>query len=237
MDVSVIVPTLNEQKHLEKCLKALRAQRTKLSYEIIVSDGQSTDRTLQIARKLADKTIVVKKRGIWLGRNTGAKAAKGEVLVFVDADTFVPPNYLEAMHAVLQDKKISGASCAFKFDDRAPALRAVEELSNAYLLAQGLRGKGEILGFNNAVRKGTFKHAGGFPNKPMEDRALGRKLRKLGRVVYLPEPKIITSARRLSKGGILRSAAYYANLSLITDLASEQVKRFSVYQKYLPVRG
>lgn len=237
MDVSVIVPTLNEQRNLPACLKALRAQRTKLSYELIVSDSDSTDNTVAIARKFGARVVSTPRRGIWIGRNTGAAAAKGDVLLFVDADTLVPPNYIDAMHAVLQDKSIAGASCAFRFDTTTRTLKAVEELSNTYLIAQGLRGKGEILGFNNGVRREVFKRSGGFPNKPMEDRAFARRLWKLGRVVYLPEPSITTSARRLVKGGLLRSAAYYANLSLITDLANEQLEKISLYSKYLPIRG
>lgn len=237
MDVSVIVPTLNEQKHLPACLEALRKQQTKLEYEIIVSDSQSTDRTERIARRLADRFVTTPQRGIWIGRNTGAKVAKGNVLVFIDADTLVPSNYLQAIHAVVQDKTISGACCAFRFDKKiGPTLKAIEELSNAYLFAQGLRGKGEILGFNNAMRKETFRRTGGFPNKPMEDRAMARKLWKLGRVVYLPEPKVTTSARRLTKGGLLQTIAYYGNLSLITDLPSIPLDKLSFYRKYLPVR-
>jgi glycosyltransferase involved in cell wall biosynthesis len=237
MDVSVVVPAYNEGRHLGECLRALRAQRTDLRYEVIVSDGGSEDHTVPVARRLADRVVIERRRGIWIGRNTGARAARGRVLVFVDADTLVPRNFLESVEAVLQDEEIAGVSCAFRFDERTPALRAVEELSNTYLLAQGWRGRGEILGFNNAMRRDVFRRAGGFPDKPMEDRALGRKLWRLGRVVYLPEPKVVTSARRLSRGGLLRSAAYYANLSLLTDLASKELKRLSLYQKYLPVRG
>jgi len=101
----------------------------------------------------------------------------------VDADTCIPGNYVEAVHAVMREKSISGLSCAFRFDKSSRTLGAVQELSNKYLLIKGSFGKGEILGFNNAVRRETFFRTGGFPNAPLEDGAFAKKLQKAGRVM------------------------------------------------------
>ena len=67
--VSVIVPTLNEEKYLESCLKSIKNQDYQGEYEIIVSDGGSKDKTLKIAKKYADKVITCDKKGIAYGRN------------------------------------------------------------------------------------------------------------------------------------------------------------------------
>ncbi|NYZ76377.1 glycosyltransferase [Candidatus Micrarchaeota archaeon] len=236
VDASIIIPALNEEEYIAKTLESVRRQKTSLNYEIVVADNGSEDRTVEIAEKYADKVVVVKRRGIWIGRNTGAENSRGNVLVFVDADTIIPPNYLDAVDAVLFDDSISGLSCAFKFEKHSRILDAIEELSNSYLLFKGVMGRGEILGFNNAVMRKIFFEVGGFPNQPMEDGAFARKLWEKGRVVYLPEPRVVTSARRISKEGPIRSAVYYANLMLITDLPRIPVEKVAIFKKYLPVR-
>jgi glycosyltransferase involved in cell wall biosynthesis len=225
VDASIIIPTLNEEKYILKTLESADKQKTSLDYEVVVADNNSKDRTVEISERYADNVVIVRRKGAWIGRNTGAMKSRGRMLVFVDADTVIPPNYLDVARAVLEDEDISGLSCSFTFDQHSKLTNAIEELSNSYLIFRGMHGKGEILGFNNAVRRETFFKTGGFPNKPMEDGAFARKLWKKGRVVYLPEPKVVTSARRISKSGPLTAAVYYANLALITNLPKLPLKR------------
>lgn len=236
MDASIIIPALNEEKYIKSTLESACKQKTSLNYEVVVADNSSEDRTVEIAERYADRVVNVEKRGTWIGRNTGARKSRGKVLVFVDADTTIPPNYLDAVNAVLFDDSISGLSCAFRFEKHNRVLDAIEEFSNSYLLFKGMRGKGEILGFNNAVTRKMFFETGGFPNQPMEDGAFARKLWEKGRVVYLPEPKVVTSARRISKRGPIHSAVYYANLMLITDFPRIPVEKVAIFKRYLPVR-
>lgn len=236
VDVSVIVPTLNEEEYLENCLKSVARQKTQLNFELIVSDGGSKDKTEGIARRYADEFVVSRKRGIWVGRNNGAKKASGELLVFIDADTRIPPNYLGVVHAVMQDKNIAGVSCAFKFDEESKSLKVIEELSDKYLLLKGSIGRGEILGFNNAVRRETFWKVGGFPDRPLEDGALAKELWKVGSVIFLPEPKVVTSSRRMKKDGTFNSAIYYASLMILTQFKRVPLQELFKYKKYLPIR-
>ncbi|MEM4634093.1 MAG: glycosyltransferase family A protein, partial [Candidatus Anstonellaceae archaeon] len=77
LDASFIVPALNEEEYIERTLRSIKNQKTSLKYELIVSDGKSKDKTMKIASKYADRLIVTSKKGIWIGRNEGAKAAKG----------------------------------------------------------------------------------------------------------------------------------------------------------------
>ncbi|MEM3400346.1 MAG: glycosyltransferase [Candidatus Micrarchaeia archaeon] len=236
MDASVIVPTFNEEKMIMKCLLSIRRQETALEYEVLVSDSNSTDKTLAIAEKYADKVIKLKERGIYLGRNEGVKHARGKVLIFIDADTTIPPNYLDAVCAVIRDREISALSCAFKFDASTPMLRWIEEASNKYLLFKGSLGKGELLGFNCVMRRDTFMRAGGFPPLPLEDGAFAKKLTNYGRVVYLPEPRVVTSARRLQKSGAVSTVAYYASLGVLTSFPNIPIKRLMKYRGYIPQR-
>ena len=94
MDVSFIVPALNEEKCLEKTLRSIKAQKTKLKFEIIVVDGGSKDKTVEIAKKYA-RVPREKSRSISSARNMGAELGKGKLLVFIDADTVLPRDYLQ----------------------------------------------------------------------------------------------------------------------------------------------
>lgn len=106
--ISAIIPTLNEEKYLESCLKAIKNQ-TFRNFETIV-DAMSTDSTLNVAKKYTDKILVVERKGAGHGRNCGAAIAKGEILIFVDADTIVPSHLFDSIACILRNKKIVGGN-------------------------------------------------------------------------------------------------------------------------------
>jgi glycosyltransferase involved in cell wall biosynthesis len=94
-DISVVIPALNEEKYLARCLNSLVCQSRKDPVEIIVVDGGSTDRTIQVAKEYAHKVLVELARPVGAARNIGAKQAEGEVLAFIDADTIACEEWLE----------------------------------------------------------------------------------------------------------------------------------------------
>lgn len=177
-----------------------------------------------------------KRKGIGPGRNAGAKKANGKILVFVDADTTIPRNYLDSVFPIFDDTQITGVSCAFDFDGDGKQLNFISHVCNQYLLLKGLEGKGEILGFNNSMRKEDFNRVKGFPNAPLEDGAMAKQLRKIGKVVFLPEPRVVTSARRIENFGTVKTILYYSNLSLASEIPEISIKRFLKYDTYKPVR-
>ena len=232
VDISIIVPTLNEGVRLNKCLKAITSQKTKLNYELIIADSNSNDETVSVAEKYTNKIVSIRKKGIWRARNMGAKKARSKYFCFIDADTIIPKNYISSVYPIISgDKSIAGLSCAFSFDKRRKSLKIVESICNNYLAIRGLFGKGEILGFNNVINKKYFEKVKGYPNKPLEDGAITIKLRKYGKVVYLTEPKVITSSRRFEEDGILKTTIYYAGLSLATNVSFNRVKKLFPYKR------
>ena len=115
--ISIIIPTLNEEKIIEKTLKSLK--ELKGDYEIIVSDGKSTDRTVSISKMYADKVVVYEgeaRQTIAMGRNLGASVASGEYLLFLDADIAIPnPSFFfSKLLKEFNDKKFVGATVFLK---------------------------------------------------------------------------------------------------------------------------
>lgn len=93
LKISVVIPTLNEENYLGKCLKSFRNQ-TFTNFEIIIVDGGSTDKTIEIAKKFKAKVIQLKHSSICLARQKGVEESSGEIIVGADADNIYPPSHL-----------------------------------------------------------------------------------------------------------------------------------------------
>lgn len=92
--ISVVIPTLNEEKYISKTLESFKKQ-TYRDFEIIISDGSSIDKTVNIAEKYKARVIIHPNSTITIARQKGAEAARGEIIVGADADTSYPPDHLE----------------------------------------------------------------------------------------------------------------------------------------------
>jgi glycosyltransferase involved in cell wall biosynthesis len=235
MEISVIIPTLNEEKYIEDCLKAISTQDfPREKYEVIVSDGASTDKTAKIAKKYADKVVVSKKRGIWWGRNYGAKFAKGKYLVFIDADTIIDRDYLKTVHPYLERGYI-GVSTYFNFSGKTKTIRIANQVSNIYwILSDAIRRKG-LFGFNLCTPQKIFARVGGFKDTDLEDVRMYRELSKVGKTIRLRERKVVTSSRRLEKFGSWGALRYYIELFYLEIIRSKgkSKARFLKYGRYI----
>ena len=106
--LSIIIPTYNEEKYLPKLLKCVKKQTYK-NYEIIVADADSADKTRQIAKKYGCR--VVKGGMPAIGRNNGAKAAKGDILLFLDADSLIGKDFVKDSLKDIEIRKLDVAGC------------------------------------------------------------------------------------------------------------------------------
>ncbi len=207
--VSVIIPALNEEKYIEKTLKSVKAQ----SYpriEIIVVDNGSHDSTREIAKKYADRVLIEKRKGVSYARNTGARAAKGEILLFVDADTELERDFVEKIVKAFRNRNVVCATGFVKAKGRA-VYRAIYSLSSLAVLLLSLLRCPRFYGIVFACRKCAFEKAGGFDEslKTCEDLELTRKLSKMGRCVFVREAVAFSSPRRLEKKGILATVIFH----------------------------
>ena len=126
--ISFIVPAYNEEALLGRTLAAVHHAARALgeSFEVVVADDASTDRTAEVARANGARVVPVNNRQIAATRNAGAKAASGELLVFVDADTLVTPAVVAAAVKAMRAGAVGGGS-GFRFDGRLPLYGRIME--------------------------------------------------------------------------------------------------------------
>ncbi|KUK67254.1 MAG: Glycosyl transferase [candidate division WS6 bacterium 36_33] len=207
--ISVIIPTLNEEETILDCLRSLSAQSIpRDSYEIIVVDGDSSDRTCSIAATLADQVISQKRAGIGGARGDGAAAAKGDIFVFTDADTRHPPTWLETIREKLTTSGYDVCTGPVRFYNRTLRSDIIQVWRRHYLLFH-LFGFYWLIGSNTAVLKEVYFRAGGHRDiSILEDYDLSRRLAATdARCIYDRSTAVFTSARRIK--GILGYTGVY----------------------------
>ncbi len=218
MDASFIIPALNEEKYIEACLEAIKSQRTRLSFEIIVVDNGSTDRTAELAKSLGADVVECRRRGIAVARNAGADASKGKLLVFVDADTRLSADYLQKSHLYLQEHPDAVALTGkLILSGENEYLKLIDKLDNSFFEFMAKIKAGRLSGSNAVIRRGVFFEVGGFPEVPSEDVAISKLLRGKGRLAYLPDIEAVTSSRRLDQEKI-KTLVYYLLRDIATSL-------------------
>lgn len=205
MDISVVIPTLNETGRIAKVIGHTRQLG---ACEIIVVDGGSSDGTLDRA-DAADQCLTGV-RGRATQQNTGAACARGDVLLFLHADCWIERGGFESIRRVLAEPRCVGGCFRQTIDATGLRFRLLE-------IGNTLRVRVCRLAYGDQgifVRRDVFDRIGGFPEiRLMEDLFLMKRLRREGRVVLL-EPRIHISARRWERCGVTRQTLL--NWSLIT---------------------
>jgi rSAM/selenodomain-associated transferase 2 len=197
--LSIIMPVLDEGEGIAQALDAL-AELRGLGVEIVVVDGGSRDATVQRARLRADQVLTAP-RGRALQMNAGAAKASGDVLLFLHADTRLPA---EAERLVLDGLARSSHGWGrfdVAIDGRHPMLKPVAAMMNLRSRLTGIATGDQAI----FVTRALFQAAGGFPAIPlMEDIALSKRLKRLGRPLCLRE-RAVTSGRRWETHGVFRT--------------------------------
>ncbi|MBI4362034.1 MAG: glycosyltransferase [Euryarchaeota archaeon] len=210
--ISVVIPTKNEARYIGRTLRALEWQENPPSYEVVVADYRSKDRTREIARGLGARVVRVRQAGPGAGRNEGAAAARGEILVFLDADTIAGDNLLGEVARVFRQGRVVGATCPI-----LPYSTDLEDFLlfwfiNNYFSAAILAGVPHAAGICMVARAGAFEASGGFNAElhVAEDVDMAMRLRRYGRFTYLRKTLVVTDPRRVQRWGIARTASTWA---------------------------
>lgn len=221
--LSVVVPARNEAGAIEGTLLPLQPLRGP-GCEVVVVDGGSGDDTALRAARLADR-VLHSPPGRARQMNAGARAARGDILLFLHADTLLPAGAVEAVRSGLRGRYGWG-----RFDvrltGRHPLLRVVE---------RGISWRSRLTGIASGdqamfVRRDWFEAAGGFPEIPlMEDLALSRTLNARGRPLCLRSP-VLTSSRRWERRGIVRTILLMWRLRLAYYLGADPARLADRYR-------
>jgi rSAM/selenodomain-associated transferase 2 len=224
--VSIIIPTLDEGRSLGAALEAIGRARGRV--ETVVVDGGSSDETLEVAASYGAR-VVRSARGRGLQMHEGARAARGEALWFVHADTLIPPDGPERIREALAlDSGVVGGNFTIRFDGERRAARFL-----TWLYPQ-LRRLGLCYGDSAIfVRASAYGESGGFKPFPLfEDVDLVRRLRSRGRLVHLPDA-VITSSRRFEGRSF---ALTFARWAVLQGLYWAGVPPRALNRLYAPVR-
>jgi rSAM/selenodomain-associated transferase 2 len=221
--ISIVMPVLNEAGTIGATLSALAACR-RAGAELVVVDGGSSDATASLAAGGAERVLSAP-RGRARQMNAGAARSRGELLLFLHADTLLPEGALGAIERAVDagarwgrfDVSIAGASAMF------PLIAA--------LMNRRSRWSGIATGDQAMfVRRDTFEQVGGFPDQPlMEDIELSRRLRRVGRPACL-RPPVLTSGRRWERFGIWRTIWLMWRLRLLYWLGTPAERLAKAYR-------
>lgn len=196
--LSIVIPALNEAAVIEAALAALQPLRAR-GVEVVLADGGSQDGTPALAAPWVD-AVVAAPRGRAVQMNAGAERARGRLLLFLHADTRLPP-----LADMLAQKAVAGGAHWGRFDvridGRPPMLRVVAALMNLRSRASGIATGDQAI----FVTREAFERIGGFPLQPlMEDIELSRRLKRIGRPACL-HARVCTSGRRWEERGVWRT--------------------------------
>ncbi|MFX0029380.1 MAG: glycosyltransferase family 2 protein [Candidatus Hermodarchaeota archaeon] len=241
--ISVVIPTYNEEAHIEETLISVKKQRCNVPYEIIVVDGQSSDKTVSIAKNYA-VTYVSPKKGKANQLNYAIPETSGDLLVFLDADTLIEPYFLQKVYKVFEGhnelfacsarvKYYNGKAISFNLGSQSYNITSYFFLNcgmHIYYFFKSMLGFPELIGCNINVRRDIFLKVGGFKQLPHNltgiDKVfsdsliyLKRKIKR-GKIKTLNFVSVFTSGRTLNaRRSIRRIGDYRSNKDIYYNLA------------------
>jgi glycosyltransferase involved in cell wall biosynthesis len=205
MFLSVVIPAYNEEKYIGRCLEALQEQTyPRSSFEVIVVDNNCTDHTAAIAAGFGACVVYEPMKGIGAARQRGALAARGEIITSTDADTIVPPNWLERIACrFAADSDLGGLYDPVRhFDGSRIAKIYMLTVMPALMHLTDRMNKPCFSGNNFAVRRDRLIQVGGYDTRLLtgEDVDLSIRMSRITRLEFDPTFIAYTSSRRAQEG-------------------------------------
>jgi len=243
--ISVIIPTYNEETHIIKALTAVKRQNCNIPYEIIVVDGQSSDKTVSLAKEFAE-VYISPKRGKSSQLNFVVPKTSGDLLVFLDADTLIDPYFLQKVYRIFEKhKNLFACSARVKYyDGRAISFNLGSQIftitiyfflnfsMHLWYFFKTLLGYPELIGCNIIVRRDIFFKVGGFKQLPPNLMGIDKvfsdsliylsRIMKKGKIKTLNFISVLTSGRYLStRRSLGRVVQYHSKKDIFYNLAKD----------------
>lgn len=235
VSISIIIPTYNEAKYIGKTLDSIKSQNYK-DIEVIIADSNSSDGTRDIARKTYNgaKIINKKERGVGIACNAAAKMARGELLMFIDADTSITKNLLSSYEKAFEEKEVVAATGPIiPLEKTTRSITLGYKMVSVYIVKLFMSiGKPSTISSNLMVRKSSYLMLGGFSTtmNTYYDWDLSNRLSKIGKIVFVDGAVAKTSVRRIKKWGMLKYFAFHTGNVIKYNLFHEPE------QNYEPIR-
>ena len=197
--ISIVIPALDEAPNLARLLPDLRARFP--AAEVVLVDGGSADATVATAARVPEVRLLVSPRGRARQMNVGARAARGDVLLFLHADTLLPDGALAAVDAAVGDPGVVAGRFDVRFDNPQRVFRMIAWFMNERSRRTGIATGDQAI----FVCREAFDAVGGYPEMPlMEDVELCRRLKRRGQIAAL-RLCVTTSARKWEREGAVRT--------------------------------
>jgi rSAM/selenodomain-associated transferase 2 len=223
--ISIVIPALDEAANLIRLLPGLAVGSP--GPEVIVVDGGSSDGTADAVTASAHVHYLAASRGRARQMNAGARVARGDVLVFLHADTRLPVGALDAVARAMADPRVVGGRFDVRFDTPRPVMRMVAWFINRRSRVSGIATGDQAI----FVRRAVFETLGGYPDIPlMEDVELTRRLKRHGHLACLRQ-KVTTSARKWEQEGVLRTILLMWLLRLLYFCGVEPSRLHRLYYR------
>lgn len=227
MKISIIIPALNEEENLRQLLPYLQKHSSGQIREIIVADGGSSDRTIEISEKLGATVVHSPKKGRAFQMNLGAEKADSCILYFLHADSIPPANFVLEIINHIKNGACSGCF-TLRFDDPNPFLKFYAVFTS--LKTTFVRFGDQSLFVNSKI----FRESGGFNNDliVMEDQEIVHRLKQAGRFVIIKNP-VVTSSRKYRKFGVLKLQFIFTIIYLLYYLGARQETLVHLYKNLI----
>jgi len=215
--LSIIIPTLNEEKFLPRLIDSIKKQSF-TDYEIIVSDGGSLDNTKNIALNYNCKFVLdTEHHSPSWQRNNGAAIAKGDIFLFLDADSVLQDNFLEKVVAEFKNRNLCGAGFYFIFNPNKLSYVIFSALSNCFTFFRQYISPVSV-GAGIMSNKKTHDLINGFDTKIVlaEDYDYCRRLGRYGKFRMIKSCRLFYSSRRIEKEGWFNTALKWIWMALFT---------------------
>lgn len=239
MKISIVIPAYNEEVNIEACIRAMQEEiaRSRADAEIIVANNASTDATGERARSAGAFVVDEPRKGITFARAAGYAASSGELVANIDADSLMPQGWLTTVEKRFSDPSLLLLSGPYIYYDTPLYVRF---FTRVFYIAGYVVNKvfgvllgteSNVQGGNYVLRRSALEAIGGFDTSISfygEDTDIGRRVSKLGKVVWTFALPMKTSGRRLMNEGLVKTGWTYAvNFFWITVFKRPYTKTYT----------